>query len=85
MFYFELSLSLSEEGKALISVVDNGEGIDESISKKVFIPNFTTKDEGSGIGLAIAKRGVEHAGGSIWFETNINKGTVFFIELPTVD
>ena len=71
--------------KVVIEVQDNGLGISDDIAKKVFIPNFSTKDSGSGIGLAIAKRGIEQTGGSIWFETNIDKGTSFFIELPVVD
>ena len=71
--------------KAVIEVGDNGSGIDDEIAKKVFIPNFTTKISGSGIGLAISKRGIEQCGGSIWFETIIGKGTSFFIELPMVD
>lgn len=70
------------KNKMVMEFSDNGEGIPEDIQKKVFIPNFTTKETGSGIGLAVAKRGVEHAGGSIWFETVVGKGTTFFIELP---
>jgi signal transduction histidine kinase len=46
------------------------------------VPNFTTKESGSGIGLAVAKRGIESAGGKIWFETTEGEGTTFFIELP---
>jgi two-component system nitrogen regulation sensor histidine kinase NtrY len=66
----------------LIEIRDNGIGIPANISDKVFIPNFSTKFTGSGIGLAVAKRGVEHAGGRIWFETIEGEGTSFFIELP---
>jgi two-component system, NtrC family, nitrogen regulation sensor histidine kinase NtrY len=72
----------STEKKAIIEIRDNGTGIPEAIRDKIFIPNFSTKYAGSGIGLAIAKRGVEHAGGRIWYETDEDKGTSFFIELP---
>ena len=51
---------------------------------QVFLPNFTTKHTGSGIGLALAKRGIEHANGSIWFETVEGIGTSFFVEMPLV-
>lgn len=71
--------------KAVLSVSDNGSGIDEDIQQKIFIPNFTTKEAGSGIGLAIAKHGIEHAGGKIWFETVKGEGTTFFVELPIVN
>ncbi|MDX5435653.1 MAG: HAMP domain-containing histidine kinase, partial [Pontibacter sp.] len=61
---------------------DNGSGIPKEIEGKVFIPNFSTKYTGSGIGLAVAKRGIENAGGKIWFKTEEGKGTTFFIQLP---
>ena len=72
----------SENNRILIEIKDNGGGIPEAIKDKVFLPNFSTKFSGSGIGLAVAKRGVEHAGGKIWFETTEEKGTTFFIEIP---
>jgi signal transduction histidine kinase len=68
--------------KARIEIEDNGEGIPEDIRDKVFQLNFSTKFTGSGIGLAMAKRGVEFAGGRIWFESTVGVGTVFYIELP---
>lgn len=73
------------EGEIRISIADNGLGIPDDNFNKVFLPNFTTKSSGSGIGLAVAKRGIEHAGGEIWFETEVNKGTTFFIELKRLD
>ena len=48
------------------------------------MPNFSTKYSGSGIGLAITKRAVEHAGGKLWFDTKIGSGTSFYIELPVM-
>ncbi|MCU0391266.1 MAG: ATP-binding protein [Thermoflexibacter sp.] len=75
-------LRLSGTHNVLIEITDNGIGITENIRHKVFLPNFSTKFTGSGIGLALAKRGIEHAGGKIWFETEENVGTSFFIEMP---
>ena len=72
-----------EENFGRIEVKDNGMGIREDIRKKVFIPNFSTKESGSGLGLAMAKRGIEHSGGNIWFETVENEGTTFFVDLPS--
>lgn len=78
----EVKIELSRTvDKVLISIADNGIGIPEENHQKVFLPNFTTKETGSGIGLAIAKRGVEHAGGKIWFESSVNEGTTFYLEL----
>ena len=61
---------------------DNGIGIPETMQHKVFVPHFSTKYTGSGIGLALAKQGVEHVGGKIWFSSVANVGTSFFIQLP---
>ncbi|MGE0590434.1 MAG: ATP-binding protein [Cyclobacteriaceae bacterium] len=69
-------------GNCLIEFKDNGSGIDRELADKVFLPNFSTKKSGSGIGLAIAKQGIEQSGGKIWFETEIGNGTCFFIEIP---
>jgi nitrogen fixation/metabolism regulation signal transduction histidine kinase len=80
-----VELKRINHNKLLIEVTDNGSGIPENIRDKIFMPNFTTKESGSGIGLAIAKHGIEHAGGKIWFETVLGKGTTFFIELPEVE
>ncbi|RNI29380.1 sensor histidine kinase [Rufibacter immobilis] len=68
----------------LVAVKDNGTGIPEEVQPKIFIPNFSTKYSGSGIGLAVVKKGVEAIGGSIWFETQENEGTTFFLKLPVV-
>lgn len=77
-----LRLYKSEDEKVIIEIQDNGSGIQENHRQKVFLPNFTTKIGGSGLGLAMARRGVEHAGGNIWFETEDGRGTTFFIDLP---
>lgn len=78
----EISLQASGSDKVLITIADNGAGIADDVREHVFRPNFTTKASGSGIGLAVARRGIESAGGRIWFETEVDHGTTFFIELP---
>lgn len=65
-----------------ISVKDNGEGIPVAMQDKIFVPNFTTKSSGTGLGLAMCKGIVEQAQGRIWFETEQGKGTTFYVELP---
>jgi len=66
----------------VVSVSDNGSGISELLRNKMFTPNFTTKSSGTGLGLSIVKRYVENAGGRIWFESESDKGSVFFVEFP---
>ncbi|MHA7130038.1 ATP-binding protein [Algoriphagus namhaensis] len=65
-----------------LEITDNGKGIPEELRDKIFIPNFSTKTQGSGLGLAIAKSGVETAGGKIWFETQTDVGTTFYLTFP---
>ena len=79
------TIDINEEllnDRILIKIRDNGEGIPEQMRSKIFIPNFTTKSSGTGLGLAMSKTIVEQARGRIWFETMENEGTVFFVELP---
>jgi nitrogen fixation/metabolism regulation signal transduction histidine kinase len=73
-----------EKNKAIISVTDNGSGISENMQSKIFRPKFTTKSSGSGLGLAIAANMVDSIGGSIHFESKVNQGTTFFLELPLI-
>ena len=68
-----------------ISVSDNGSGIPEDMRELVFVPNFTTKSSGTGIGLAIAKSIIEAARGRLYFETEVDQGTTFFIDLPMAE
>jgi nitrogen fixation/metabolism regulation signal transduction histidine kinase len=69
-------------GTIHVTISDNGEGIPEEMQSKIFVPNFTTKSSGTGLGLAMCKGIVEQAKGSIWFETRPGNGTTFHIELP---
>ncbi len=68
--------------KVVISIADSGNGIPAEKQDQIFTPYFSTKAEGSGIGLALAKKGIENAGGNIWFESKEGKGTTFFVSLP---
>ena len=63
-----------------ISISDDGCGIPEEIQPRIFMPNFTTKSNGNGLGLAISKHIVEASGGRITFETS-PKGTTFYVYL----
>ncbi len=78
-----IELRLYREGQwAFIKVRDNGSGIPEEVQPKVFQPNFTTKNSGMGLGLAMCKQIVEQAGGRIGFETRLGVGTVFWVGMP---
>lgn len=68
-----------QQDQFIVSVKDNGTGIGEEVIDKIFVPNFTTKSTGMGLGLAMVKNIVEGCGGAIWFETKKNEGTTFFV------
>ena len=78
-----VTVSLQKQNaNALIIFKDNGNGIEEEIVEKIFQPYFTTKSSGTGLGLAMTKKIIEFWKGRIWFETEKNKGTIFYIQLP---
>jgi nitrogen fixation/metabolism regulation signal transduction histidine kinase len=73
---------LNDKGHFLVMIQDNGAGIEEEKQSKIFQPNFTTKNSGMGMGLAIVKNIIDNAGGKIWFQSELNKGTTFYVSLP---
>jgi signal transduction histidine kinase len=70
---------------AVIAVSDDGLGIPVELRDKLFSPSFTTKTSGMGLGLAIVKNIVENFSGKIWFETELEKGSTFYIEIPVYE
>ena len=76
-----ISVQLTNEN-CLIKIQDNGSGIPLNQQNKIFVPYFTTKSTGTGIGLSITKQIIENHNGTINFQTTENSGTIFTIELP---
>ena len=72
------------ENDVIITVEDNGIGIESDNIEHVFEPKFTTKTSGMGLGLGIIKNIIENYKGTITFETELGKGTTFFVSLPIV-
>ena len=70
------------ESSFVISVKDNGKGIKEEDKNRIFLPNFTTKSGGSGVGLSLTYNIVQAAGGTISFESQEGEGAEFIITLP---
>ncbi|WP_370089246.1 PAS domain-containing sensor histidine kinase [Ekhidna sp.] len=73
----------NEGGGAFISVADNGTGIEEEALKKIFIPFFTTKKNGSGIGLSLSKQIMRKHGGNISAKSQIGEGTEFLLKFAS--
>lgn len=73
-----------EGANAVVLVQDSGTGIPEELIPKIFVPNFTTKTSGTGLGLAMCKRIAEQAGGDISFMSS-HEGTTFKVTLPVIN
>jgi len=69
----------NEKGRAIISVKDNGPGIEPEALEKIFIPFFSTKKTGSGIGLSLSRQIMRQHEGSVTVKSKIGEGTEFFL------
>ena len=78
-----LKSQLGEDGRVMISVSDTGVGLPAEKSDQIFNAFFTTKQQGSGMGLAISRSIVESHGGRLWATANSGRGATFHFTLPT--
>ncbi len=78
----EVSVSNHPEWRVAISVADNGEGILPEVLDKIFVPFFTTKEGGSGIGLSLCRQIMHLHGGSITATSTPGTGTCFTLLFP---
>ncbi len=67
----------NDDHRAVINVLDNGTGIPDDLLESVFIPFFTTKEHGSGIGLSLSRQIMKLHGGTISVSSGPGTGTVF--------
>ncbi|KIL35932.1 histidine kinase [Cohnella kolymensis] len=78
-----IDICARREGKyALISIRDNGKGMERAILNRLFDPFFTTKEAGTGLGLSVSSRIICNHGGTIEVDSTVNEGTEFMIYLP---
>jgi signal transduction histidine kinase len=68
-----------------LRVRDDGPGIAKATLEQIFIPFFTTKERGTGLGLALCQRIVQHHGGTIEVRSSEGRGTTFVIRLPAIE
>ncbi|MCX7612297.1 MAG: ATP-binding protein [Ignavibacterium sp.] len=84
----ELSISKINSEKILFAISDTGIGIEQTKSEIIFEEfrqadsSLSRKYDGTGLGLSISKKIIDMLGGKIWFESQLNVGTTFFIEIP---
>jgi PAS domain S-box-containing protein len=72
------------EGGVLVRFTDTGVGIEQTIKENIFNPFFTTKDRGTGLGLALTHKIIREHGGDIEVESSPGEGTTFTLRLPGV-
>ncbi|MCW3121564.1 MAG: hypothetical protein JWQ38_1056 [Flavipsychrobacter sp.] len=77
-------ISETADNKTTIQVIDNGQGIEMDNLDKIFIPFFSTKNQGTGIGLSLSKQIMRMHGGSIKVSSTAGKRTIFSLEFPGV-
>jgi signal transduction histidine kinase len=78
-----LTVSAKRNGaEALVAISDNGRGMTEEEARNLFVPFFTTKSDGTGLGLAYAQQVINEHGGRIDFATALGKGSTFSVQLP---
>src|SRR5687767_3376604 len=75
----ELKAALNEKSRPVISIKDTGTGIDPEALEKIFIPFFTTKKTGSGIGLSLSRQIMRQHQGTLTVKSTVGKGTEFFM------
>jgi len=73
----QINSFLNKRGRVTVQVSDNGKGILPDVLDKIFIPFFTTKKQGSGIGLSLSRQIMRMHGGSINVHSELNVGTTF--------
>lgn len=79
----KIRVSMKRNGEmAVITISDQGSGIETDARDRIFVPNFSTKSSGTGLGLAITKKIIEAHHGEISFDSNEGEGTTFIIRLP---
>lgn len=81
----KMAANLEADGESvLVQISDCGSGIKPEVQSKIFDPFFTTKPvgQGTGLGLSICHSIIERHGGQIWFESELGKGTTFFVRVP---
>jgi len=75
--------SQMQDSQVLFSVSDTGAGLPKEEAEQIFSAFFTTKPQGSGMGLAISRSIVESHGGRLWATSNGRQGATFQFTLPT--
>jgi len=75
--HISLTASLNRRGHVVIDIADNGPGVADELARKIFVPFFTTKRQGSGVGLALTRQIMSVHGGTVKLEQSESGGALF--------
>lgn len=78
------SIELKEAEQLVLRISDTGKGMNANQINRVFMPFFTCKPEGTGLGLPFVLKTIEEHGGSVLVESEVDKGTTFIVTFPLV-
>jgi signal transduction histidine kinase len=78
----QIEVTLEVTNKLYIRLLDNGRGIPMELQEKIFVPFFTTKTEGTGIGLSLCRQIIKRHGGNFYLQESRQGKTMFVIEWP---
>ncbi|WP_318615960.1 ATP-binding protein [Sporosarcina sp. YIM B06819] len=79
------SMKMDDIGQFVLSISDTGKGMSENQLNQVFMPFFTSKPEGTGLGLPFVLKIIEEHGGTISVTSNVDQGTTFIVTFPGVN
>jgi signal transduction histidine kinase len=77
-----ITSKMTEDGQLLVSVIDSGIGLPGVESERIFEAFFTTKPQGTGVGLSVSRTIIESHGGRLWATANPKRGAAFHFTLP---
>jgi signal transduction histidine kinase len=75
--FISMNASRNQDGRVILTIKDNGPGMDADTLEKIFVPFFTTKESGSGIGLSLSRQIIRIHNGSIICDSTLGEGTTF--------
>lgn len=78
----EIATNANGDGEVLIGIMDHGSGMEPETLERLFEPFYTTKEKGTGLGMAIAKQIAELHGGDLTIASRVGQGTVATVRLP---
>ena len=79
-YFISMSADRNNDGRIVLTIKDNGPGMDADTLEKIFVPFFTTKESGSGIGLSLSRQIIRIHNGNITCDSTPGNGTTILMQ-----